>query len=208
MCRLPPLVYFWIFFGACPISPLSTPPLLFLFLLKMRAFWNHHNPSYAIHSHPCWYIPVRWNRRTRNRPGAVGLDWKLYLLHEPFWTILVQRLHFRPWPSKVQRHFLRLGWWLLWVGYGWIWLKHSMFEGLGWWAWWLLMMVCDIVWWYYMIVSSSMFIVAHEHLAWRHAVPKGIWEDRGSASREKGLELLTALPVCFFLNLGGLGKPF
>ena len=34
-----------------------------------------------------------------------------------------------------------------------------------------------------------MFIVAHEHLAWRHAVPKGIWEDRGSASREKGLEL-------------------
>ena len=73
-----------------------------------------------------------------------------------------------------------------------------MFEGLGWWAWWLLMMVCDIVWWYYMIVSSSMFIVAHEHLAWRHAVPKGIWEDRGSASREKGLELLTALPVCFF----------
>ena len=109
MCRLPPLVYFWIFFGTCPISPLSTPPLLFLFLLKMRAFWNHHNPSYAIHSHPCWYIPVRWNRRTRNRPGAVGLDWKLYLLHEPFWTILVQRLHFRPWSSKGQRHFLKIG---------------------------------------------------------------------------------------------------
>ena len=83
-----------------------------------------------------------------------------------------------------------------------------MFEGLGWWAWWLLMMVCDIVWWYYMIVSSSMFIVAHEHLAWRHAVPKGIWEDRGSASREKGLELLTALPVCVFFTLVGWENHF
>ena len=118
MCRQPPLVYFWIFldtFGyfwymsdrSSQHTPFTT--LYYVFLLNMRSFLHHHDPSYAIHSHPCWYIPVRWNRRTRNRPGTVGLDWKLYLLHEPFWTILVQRLHFRPWSSKGQRHFLKIG---------------------------------------------------------------------------------------------------